>query len=150
MVEIPLTQGFVALVDDEDFEKVCSKRWHVSKLHGDICYAQHNYRVGKRFGSTKMHHLVIGKPPKGYVVDHINGNGLDNRRENLRIATRRANALNIHTGKQNEGIYWEKHVNKWLVRIQINKKRKYLGIFSDKDEALQTYLAALQESKNIQ
>jgi hypothetical protein len=90
-VEIPLTRGCVALVDDEDAERVLAHSWSVTHSHsGKTRYA------GSRFGGrfVKMHHFIVGKAPKGLQVDHIDGNGFNNTRANLRFVTQGQNLQN--------------------------------------------------------
>ncbi len=96
MKEVPLTKGFVALVSDEDFEAVAKFKWHASKeSRGKKHYAvRFEQREGKR-KKIRMHRFVVelrGETiPEGMVVDHVNANSLDNRRENLEVVTQREN-----------------------------------------------------------
>lgn len=100
--EVPLSKGFVALVDDEDFELVSSVSWYARKGLNTY-YAE---RKGPRDAEGKrkvfsMHRLVMGLGPgEGGIVDHVNRNGLDNRRENLRVTDKSGNALNSERARQ--------------------------------------------------
>ncbi len=80
---------------------------------------------------------------KGEEVDHIDGNGLNNQRSNLRIATRAQNAHNTRRPKTNtsghKGVYWSKCAKSWCAMICSNGKRKYLGLFDNVDEAGKAY-----------
>ena len=82
--------------------------------------------------------------PEGMVADHINNNGLDNRRANLRAATRAQNVRNRKkfrkpSRSKYKGVYWREHAKKWSVAIGIDGKRKYLGYFDNEIEAARAY-----------
>jgi hypothetical protein len=97
MKEIPLNKGKVALVDDDDYERVMQFRWFAwNKPNSDIWYAIRANGYSKWDTSTdrKMPQFLLGSLPRGLVYDHINHNGLDNRKENLRVATYAENARN--------------------------------------------------------
>ena len=87
-----------------------------------------------------MHHLVLPKK-EGFVVDHINGNKYDNRRENLRLITQRGNAINAKISKNNRsgqaGVFFDARINKWLARISPNGKSVHLGSFESIEDAIQ-------------
>ena len=98
MKEIPLSKGFVALVDDEDYEFLSQWKWHVN-IRGTNKYAQSRKYI-RGVGNdkmVKMHRLVM-KPKNGEDVDHINGNSLDNRKQNLRLCSRGQNVSNKRKG----------------------------------------------------
>lgn len=102
MKEISLTQGKVAIVDDEDFEYLNRWKWHARK-NGQTWYAlrSKSWRIqGKRYGITIPMHRVIMGAPEGRVIDHLNRDGLDNRRSNLRVTTFEENARNRRDRKQ--------------------------------------------------
>jgi hypothetical protein len=86
--EIELTQGYITLVDDEDFEELNKHSWYI-KRSANIVYAMS--KINKK--PTLMHRLLM-KFPEGMCVDHINHNGIDNRKCNLRICTVAQNAMN--------------------------------------------------------
>ena len=91
---IPLVTGEVALVDDEDLHLVADLRWSRAGLRGRTLYAVHNkWQKGIMVRHVLMHRLIM-QPPPHLVVDHLNGDGLDNRRCNLRICTHAENAQN--------------------------------------------------------
>lgn len=110
------------LIDDEDLELVSTYQWHVD--HSG--YVQTTTGQGRRHTGTsrylKLHHLILGRQD-GFVVDHVNGDKLDNRRSNLRFVTQADNARNQHI--QLRGIY--KKRNRWLVRLQFKGQRHYGG-----------------------
>src|SRR5215831_14406402 len=89
---VELTKGEVALVDDEDYNIVSERKWHAKKsiLIDDLVYAY--TKIGGKLVS--MHSYIMDTPPEGMEIDHINHNGLDNRRSNLRFITRGGNLHN--------------------------------------------------------
>jgi len=147
MKKIILTQGKVALVNDEDFERLNRFKWYAKK-RWNVFYAARNSPTinGKRY-TIRMHHEIIGKSPKGFEVDHENGNGLNNQRYNLRFITHRQNGQNLKNTKKSSqfpGIYWQKQYQKWSVQIQVNGKKKWLGRFTDEREAFKVYKQAVE------
>ena len=143
MREIPLTQGKVALVDDADHTEMSKYRWYANKL-GNTYYATRNSPKmnGKRH--LILMHSVILDTPKGMQTDHVNGNGLDNRRQNLRVVTCRENQQNQHTPKTSKypGVSWDKKRRKWLVRIEVNGKQHFLGRYDSEEAAARRYRIA--------
>jgi hypothetical protein len=97
----------------------------------------------------KMHHLIAGKPPKGQMTDHINGNRLDNTKSNLRFCTISQNGMNMSKPKHNtsgfKGVYWSKRNNKWAAKLNVNKKQVHIGFFTDKLDAAKAYNNKAQE-----
>ena len=148
MKEIQLTQNQVALVVDEDFERLNQFKWYAKK-NGNIFYACRNLcKVKSKQTTVYMHHEVIDRPPKGMVNDHRNGRGLDNQRHNLRHVTRRQNGQNqkiINKTSQYLGVYWHKQTKKWMAKIEINGKTKYLGIFLNEHDAFEAYKQAIEK-----
>lgn len=150
MKEIPLTQGLVALVDDEDFDRLSRFKWFASRYHNQW-YAMRNAGVAemRRVRKIRMHREVLGLPNGDVVeVDHRNLNGLDNRKGNLRAASRGQNSRNIpkrelHMGQppssRYKGIYLAKHCGLWRARISLNRKLVQLGYFSSEMAAAQAY-----------
>ena len=91
-----------------------------------------------------MMHRQIMNAPKGIVVDHINRNGLDNRKANLRFATVSQNNWNSRKGfncgsSKYKGVSWSKDKKKWAVWLSVNKKNKQFGYFDDEKEAARVY-----------
>lgn len=100
MKEIVLTKGQVALVDDEDFERLNSVKWHARKKRNTF-YALRCITVGpnnKR--KTQYMHQMLIECPEGMETDHVDGNGLNNQKDNLRIVTKRQNQQNRHCSKK--------------------------------------------------
>ena len=147
--EIELSQGMVALVDDNDYEELAQHRWYAHR-EGRTYYARrHGPMAGGTWPTIRMHREIIDAP-HGIQVDHINGDGLDNRRDNLRIATNLQNGAN-RTHKQRGrtsrflGVDWYSRLGKWRARIMINYKDTHLGYFDrEVDAALAYNEAALQ------
>jgi len=140
---IELTQGKVALVDDEDFEELNQYKWYAHKQKNAF-YAIRNSKGANRT-TIHMHRLIMGTP-EGMQIDHIDGNGLDNTKSNLRIVTIRQNAQNRHEARSSTypGVYWQKDRGKWHANITINGKTKSLGRFEIEAEAYEAYLKALE------
>lgn len=147
MKEIQLTQGQVALVDDDMYEYLSQFKWQIRK-HGKTFYARRSLSQinGKRH-MIQMHHEIIGYPPKGFEVDHQNGNGLWNLRNNLRFVTHRQNCQNQKNQKTSSrfpGVHWDKDKQKWMAKIQINGICKNLGRFVDEHKAFFVYKQAVE------
>jgi hypothetical protein len=129
------------LVDDDlDYAKFNQYNWWTYK-HRNTRYAR-----GENKGSreTILLHNLVNPPPEGYINDHKNGNGLDNRKENLRLATRGQNRANSATKREFKGVY--KSGNRFKAIIVKDKKQHYLGTFETaKDAALAYNKAAIQK-----
>jgi len=136
MLEIALTQGKVAMVDDSDFEYLNRHKWYAHRHHRTW------YAVRKVHGRYMPMHRALLCPADGVQIDHRDHNGLNNQRENLRIAT---NAQNQHNRAEFrgscslKGITWNKNSRKWQARIQVNCVRIHLGLFIEPLEAARTY-----------
>lgn len=120
-MEIPLTKGEAALVDPEDYPALSEFKWHVmSRGYA----ARADYSTGKR-KMVLMHRQLLGivNAPYNVYGDHINGDTLDNRRSNLRVATSRQSSQNkgSNTGNsQYKGVCWHKGIRRWTMTIRIN------------------------------
>jgi hypothetical protein len=142
MKTIPLTQGKVTLVDDEDYERFIKWNW-IAMLNNSSgrWYAYRNDRIlGKRV-RIWMHREILGlRPGRIPEVDHKNGDGLDNRRANLRVANRSNNSCNKRARLDNTSGYkdvvFDKRSGKWLVQVQLDSKRVHLGYYRDKLDAV--------------
>jgi hypothetical protein len=121
----------IAIVDDEDYQLVSAYHWKLSHNGYAVCGACEKIR---------MHRIIMGDPEK-FEVDHINGNKLDNRRENLRLATRHQNMRNRGPLSTNKTGY--KGVSKFRsgfkATISVNKRTKIIGVFSSAEEAARAY-----------
>ncbi len=140
---IPLTQGKYAIVDPEDFQRLNKYKWHANKAKNTY-YAIRRIHIGKnKWKHIKMHREIID-PPGHLFVDHINHNGLDNRKANLRPATHSQNSYNrIHFRKnpssKYKGVSWHKRKKKWTVQIRYAGKSKFIGSFDNEIEAAKAY-----------
>jgi len=140
MVEIKLTQGQVALIDDEDYELISQHKWCAYK-HRKMFYASRSCYINGLKTVIRMHRLIMNAPD-GTQVDHINGNGLDNRKENLRLVSNHQNQWNRHSisGKSKyKGIHWNKQSKKWQSQIKVYGKRIHLGYFREEIDAAVAY-----------
>lgn len=146
MKQISLTQGKIALVDDEVYEWAKDYKWHAFK-HRNTFYVHRSFCDYNGRGTIKLHHAIIGYPLNGLIIDHIDGNGLNNQRSNLRIVTIRKNNQNTkkHRNGNLVGASWCKDRNKWLSQITINGKRKNLGRYDTEQEAHDVYVKAINE-----
>lgn len=125
-----------AIVDEADYDHIAHIRWSVSK-EGHNFYAVHTFRADSgKHGKWKLHRLII---PDAEVIDHINGNGLDNRRVNLRACTHAENSRNRRRQHNNRsgytGVYFHKGNNGWIAQIKVNNQMVYLGTFATAEEA---------------
>jgi hypothetical protein len=145
MREIALTKGKVALVDDEDFEVLSEYKWR-AKCDGRTYYAARTIRHLDGFCMIEQMHRVIlarmlGRPlVKGEQVDHVDGDGLNNQHENLRLATSAQNKRNCRRHTTNPtskylGVCWRKDRQRWRAQIQIDGKQLYFGHFDGEFEA---------------
>ncbi|NIA17326.1 MAG: hypothetical protein GWO86_03155 [Planctomycetes bacterium] len=150
---IRLTRGKSTIVDQDDFEKLKQYKWHVHPVqdNGQNQYAIRTVQRGNKRCRCAMHR-VISQAPEGLFVDHINHNGLDNRRTNLRIVTAQQNSWNTRRGRglgksKYKGVTWDKDSQKWRASICIEKKPKYLGCFEDEKEAAMAYDRAAKKHR---
>lgn len=144
MKEIPLTQGQVAIVDDEDFEKLSQWKWCASAAKYGF-YAVRGALISE-VGYPRlisMHRVILGIDGLTLMGDHINGNKLDNRRSNLRVANHIENKRSYRhsaTSKTSKwrGVSWDKSRNNWQMQIHANG-RKIMKRFCDENDAAQAY-----------
>ena len=134
--EIILTQGKVAIVDDDDFEWLSKFKWHFKR------YAARTNRENGKQINILMHREILN-PPENYEIDHINGDKLDNRKTNLRICSHSQNEQNCPVRKNNrsgfKGVTWHKKAKKWGARICINGKKRRFGLHNSPEEAANAY-----------
>jgi hypothetical protein len=154
LAEVQLTKGLVALVDDSDLPLISGRQWYAHWRGGDH-YAAANGTVNRggrviRVTLT-MHRIILGVTDRCQIVDHKNGNTLDNRRCNLRICTYAQNKQNARKRKSKtskyKGVIWVKgrKTLPWLANLRVNKKLVIIGRFNDEVEAAKAYDVAAIE-----
>lgn len=116
-------KGMSVKVDDTDYEKYNHLRWHLSST---------GYAVRRTNGETIRLHRLIMNCPEGMVVDHLNGNKLDCRRNNMRICSQKENSCNRHNTK---GYCYDKSKGRWMVRY----RGKFCGRYNTEEEAKKAY-----------
>lgn len=144
MKEIPLTQGLVAVVDDDVFSSLNEYKWY-AKRNGRTFYAYRSIRTPHGRTSFTMHQQIMDSP-KGVQVDHIDHNGLNNTRSNLRLCTKQQNVANTTLRSTNrsgfKGVSFHRQLGKWRAVFHLNGKQIYLGAFPTPEEAARAYDAA--------
>lgn len=137
MKSVFTNSGVEILVDDEVYPWASQFTWYVT----DTGYAYRSVQVGKKKSKNIRMHRELVSAPAGSDVDHINGNRVDNRKENLRICSRSDNLKNKTQRRSDNrsgvtGVYWHKQCQKWTVQIQVEGKPKHVGLFSTLEEAI--------------
>lgn len=139
-VQIPLSQGYFAIIDIGDYGLISQFKWCVSKRKQYIYASRH---VKNPISKTIFMHRIILDAPSGLVVDHINHNGLDNRRSNLRLCTYAQNGQNRLASITNKsgykGVSWDKDNLIWQVTIKFNGHLYKVGTFPTAESAARAY-----------
>lgn len=140
LIKSPKYGEFNVLVDEEDYEILSKYNWHIRR-----CYSQNHecYYAGSHINKklVLMHRFLMGEP-KGMVVDHINHDKLDNRKENLRVCTFSDNRKNNNSYKNNtsgyKGVLWYDYCKtpKWMAYIMVDNKQINLGYFDELEDAI--------------
>lgn len=149
---IPLTQGQFAIVDAADYQWLMQWHWTAkwSKFTRSF-YAVRGCHVNGKPREIKMHRQILGlEHGDKRQTDHKEtGNTLDNRRSNLRIATRSQNCSNSRRRRKNpygfKGIHFKKSIGRWVAKIQANKKQFHLGCYQTPEAAYEAYCAAARK-----
>lgn len=148
MKEIPLTQGKVALVDDEDFELVNQFKYFTFDSRGKN-YAKTRYKEPNGPWRSFLMHRLILNPPSGAQVDHIDGDGLNNQRGNLRLCSVAENSRNrkpMYASSRYKGVSWSKEKKKWSAHICVDGLHINLGAYVKEEDAAMVYDQAAHKS----
>lgn len=143
MKYLALTKGKFALVDDDDYDSLSEYKW-------TFC-GGYAYRVKKIEGKNKKIwlHRFVNKTPDGMCTDHVNGDRLDCRKQNLRTCTYAENNKNAKVRKDNaigyRGVHWFPQLGKWRAVIQTDGKRKSIGFFDWPSDAAKAYNIAAKK-----
>ncbi|HLK51813.1 MAG TPA: HNH endonuclease [Candidatus Angelobacter sp.] len=138
---IPLSQDKFAIVDAADYDWLNQWKWSLHSYAGKE-YAGRIERIGTDRHTLKMHRLITSAPT-GIEVDHRDGNGLNNTRSNLRLATHQQNSCNMKRHRDNnsgfKGVYWNTGKKRWDAKICVRGKHYLLGRFIKKEDAVKAY-----------
>lgn len=147
IAHLPLTRGMVALIDPEAASLVCDWNWRAINCGGKF-YAGRTISAGGGKETVQYLHRYLAEAQPGFHVDHINGDTLDNRQENLRIATAAQNLRNKRKSHSNQsgfkGVTFERTTGKWRARIEHKGTTHSLGLFTTREEAHAAYMSAAQ------
>ena len=141
MKQISLTQNKETIVDDDIYEVIGHLKWYAQN-RGKTYYASKNIRIDKKWRVILLHHVVMGIPLDNNEIDHIDGNGLNNQRSNLRVVSRRKNGQNlgVHRNGKLIGATWVDSKNKWIAKIKIGDRRVHIGSFDTELQAHEAYI----------
>ena len=146
MAEIGLTMGYVAIVDDSDYEYINSFKW-TARSKSNTVYAWRRGIVDGEYKNIHMHRVILDADKYGLRVDHIDGNGLNNTRQNLRLCTQSENSRNKRT-KPHSSLYkgvCKLSNGKFRSAIRVDGKAIHLGYNTDEIKAAKLYdLAAMK------
>ncbi len=147
MIRIPLTQGLEAIVDDCD-ARFAEVKWHAHRAHRGTWYARRTKKAHGKKTVLYLHREILGVSGKGFgvQVDHVNGDGLDCRRANVRVVSLRENRMNSRKRSDNrsgyKGVSWWAHGKTWRAQIRVNGENVWLGNFDDPEAAHRAYVEA--------
>lgn len=146
---IKLTQGQVTMVDDDIYEELNQFKWYANWIpHAKKFYVARNIYNSDGKRTKELMQRIIMLASRNEVVDHKNGDTLDNQISNLQITTCRENLQNLHIQKTSNypGVYWDKNARKWRARIWITGKKIHLGYFKLEQDAFVAYLKACEQN----
>lgn len=144
-------KGIKAIVDDDTYEEISKYKWYIE--HGKEPakpYAIRSSMIKGKQHHVRLHRQIMGlSKGDGVKVDHINGDSLDNRKSNLRIATSAQNSQNARKYSVNtsgyKGVTWSKNRSKWQAQTSFLGRTLYIGYFKDKEEAAIAYYRKTKE-----
>lgn len=141
---IPLTQGLEARVSDEDYEFLSLFKWYARKSSSQYIHAVTTIwdKEAKKILKVRLHHMIAGYPGKGFVVDHIDGDTLNNCRDNLRLCTPSQNQQNSKPRRGSsrfKGVSWCSAKRKWKSAFRWNGEHYYVGSFDAETDAAIAY-----------
>lgn len=149
MKELILTNGKHCLVDDEDYENLSSVNWYYQYTSKKE-YARRVITLNFVSTNIYLHRFIMGITDKKVHIDHIDGNGLNNQKSNLRVCSCSDNQKNkVASGKSKYKGVSAHYNNKWMARININGKQKHLGLFITELDAAKAYNIAAIKTGNI-
>lgn len=146
-VRLPLSRGYFAMIDAEDADRVSPWLWSVLERPGRSSYV---LRREKGLGTVYLHRFLMNAPP-GLQVDHVDGDGLNCRRGNMRLCTASQNQMNRANARSEKssrykGVFWSKHHRKWIAQIKLDYVGRCIGRFDSEDDAAMAYDAAARET----
>lgn len=149
--EVKLSRGYFAKVEKEDYELICNIKWHLIKTKkANAVYAYHKF--GKK--NISMHRFIyehhFGPIPSGMIIDHKDGDGLNNVKSNLRVCTYSENCANVGKKRKNptskyKGVFFEKSCNRWRAKIKKQHKDIHIGVYKTEIEAASAYNSVAKE-----
>jgi hypothetical protein len=138
--------GYPVIIDDEDYDRISKLTWHINKRNEtkSCFYFQSRLPVTRKY--IVLHRFILKVTDSDMIVDHINGDGCDNRKSNLRLCTQNDNTKNCRTYYRNtsgyKGVSFDKCAHKYRAQIQVNKKKITIGFYDDPKEAYNAYCEA--------
>ena len=144
-IEIPLTQGQVAIVDAASYDMVRDRSWWAMFNRDTNSWYAFGWIGGRNTGMSRD---ILGNPP-GLEVDHVNHDTLDNRLSNLRVATGSCNTANRRARSSAtsrfKGVSWKAPNRQWVAQIAVRKRKLHIGLFRDEEAAARAYDAAARQ-----
>jgi hypothetical protein len=149
VARVPLTRGFMAIIDTADVPLVEGFNWYADEKSGTVYAATTVLLDNGNQCTLYLHRRVLGLTISTVHVDHIDGNGLNNQRSNIRPCSRSENMRNRGAYRNNtsgfKGVFWFARDRRWRARIRVDGKDKHLGFFDDPEAAHEAYCAAAAE-----
>lgn len=138
VIIFPLTNGYNSIIDSDDFAKVSEYKWYGRKGKNGTIYA-----TSTMHKNLHMHRFILGVTDRKMFVDHIDHNGLNNSKSNLRKVNNSQNMRNMrpckNTSSKFKGVYWNKTKKLWTTQITVNKNKKHIGHFINEIDAAKRY-----------